>query len=360
MAASQKPQPGTAISRVEPSGTPYALRSPVAQLLSKDSARAAIAPMLRPGESYERVMVEVYHAAAKNPAILDCTPQSIVSAVAQAVSTGLIIGDRVHLVPFGKKLEMVLDYKGAAELVLATGAVRYLDAQCVYAEEPFEYEQGSSPFIRHQPITDPKSRGALRGAYAVAKVTRDDVRILFMSIEEIDAIRTSKSKSWKQGALDAIPWYAKKTVIKQIVKLLPKTISLAKVATLFEREDALEEGEQGIGPGLAAENEIAAAVEEPSITEAEETAPIGEEEEDLPFSNTTSAREPMACEAYAIPAGLGPKSGTTLGTLSTPDLEQLYRWASKPNALKNYPDLAHNCSELLEARRLGDVAEPTQ
>ena len=69
-------------------------------------------------------------------------------------------------------------------------------------------------------------------------------------------------------------------------------------------------------------------------------------------------RQALACEAYAIPAGLGPKSGTSLGSLSTPDLEQLYRWASKPNALKNYPDLAHNCEELLESRRNGEATEP--
>lgn len=75
-------------------------------------------------------------------------------------------------------------------------------------------------------------------------------------------------------------------------------------------------------------------------------------------SLASPAREPLACELYEIPAGLGPKSGRRLGGLSTVDLDSLYRWAKKPNALAKFPDLAHHCEALLEARRLGDAPSP--
>ena len=71
-------------------------------------------------------------------------------------------------------------------------------------------------------------------------------------------------------------------------------------------------------------------------------------------------REPLACELYEIPKGLGPKSGRQLREFSTEDLDSLYRWGSKPAILAKYPDLAHHCEQLLEARRLGEAGVPSR
>lgn len=333
------------VSRAEAPARPYELRSPVAELLNRDAARAAIVPMLRPGESYDRIVVEVYHAAAKNPEILKCTPQSIVSAVARAVGSGLIIGEGVHLVPFGDRLEMVLDYKGCAELVLMSGAARYLDAQCHYEHEPFEYEQGSSPFIRHRPIVDPKARGALVGAYAVAKVNRDDLRIIYMAVEEIDAIRLAKSKAWKKGPLSAIPWYAKKTVIKQIVKLLPKNRELAKVMALLDREDAADDAD-GLDaieplairgsddfPRAAAPDapETEAAPPDPAQLDAltDEPEGAGDETATTDDEDGEEPAPPSLDEANRFPCPMGDPPGRPLSAMTTAEIKSCYRIAEK-------------------------------
>lgn len=274
-------------SATESTAVAYPLRSPAAQLLNNPAARAAIEPMLRPGESYDRIIVEVYHAAVKNPEILKCTGQSIVSAVARAVQTGLIIGETVHLVPFGAQLQAILDYKGSIQLCLTAGAARYIDAQCVYANEPFEYEQGMTPKLRHVPVVDPKKRGELLGAYAIAKVTRDDVRIVFMSVEEIDGIRLSKSKSWKTGKLSAIPWYALKTVIRRLTKTLPKNPELAKVVAILDRDED-EALAETVDADLAHE-ELAAPTASRRIgpgIEAMETAPAKADSDGVALATT--------------------------------------------------------------------------
>lgn len=227
----------TAVANVEPSAAPYALRSPIAQILTKDAARALIEPMLRPGDSYERVIVETYHAAQKNPDILKCTPASIVNAVSRAVRSGLVIGDGVHLVPYGSTLQEIYDYKGRIQLIVTAGAARAIDAQCVYEHEPFEYSQGTSPTIVHKPIMNPANRGKMIGAYAVAdQGRRVPPKIVVLSVDEIEKVRQTYSKQHKKGELPY--WYAQKTCVHRLAKLLPKNPELAKVVAMFEAEDA--------------------------------------------------------------------------------------------------------------------------
>lgn len=227
----------TAVATVATAAQQYALRSPIAQMLNKDGARALIEPMLRPGDSYERVIVEVYHAVQKNEDILKCTPQSIVNAVSRAVRSGLVIGEGVHLVPFGTTLQEIYDYKGRIQLITMAGAARAIDAQCVYEHEKFDYTQGTSPTLSHSPIMSPAKRGKMIGAYAIAdQGRRVPPKILVLSVEEIDKVRQQYSKTHKKGDLPY--WYAQKTCVHRLAKLLPKNPELAKVVALFEAEDA--------------------------------------------------------------------------------------------------------------------------
>jgi hypothetical protein len=104
-----------------------------------------------------------------------------------------------------------MGYLGMAELMVASGAVRAVQARCVYENEEFQYEQGLDPILRHVPIGVPKERGALKGAYCILRIRGGDV-FDFMSIEDIDAIRNRYSKQWSEEKVGACPpWYAEKT-----------------------------------------------------------------------------------------------------------------------------------------------------
>jgi recombination protein RecT len=404
--------------------------------LTTERAKRLIEPMLAQGVTYERILSEAYFAIQKDPKLLDCTPESLITAVAQCTAWDLEIGIKAHLVPFNVKVKVrgddgreteqwqtrcqaIRDYKGDADLVVRCGAARYVDAHNVYANEVFEYELGTSPFIKHQPIMDPEKRGRLIGAYAVAKVNAHDIKIAVLSREEIDEVRIKYSKSWKDHwvndkkvpyTLEEIRWYGPKTCVHRVVKLLPTNPRLAKVLAMFASEERLFDDptavtdprvEIGGGepvhdlarqsrqlmPGMKSdapyETDAAAPQQSPRevpsetvprVTDGQRATashaaqmadPFADEapddaEQDLPFDAPAApARELLACEAYVIPAGLGPRSGVQLAELSTDDLTALSKWASKPSALKNYPDLAHNCEALLDARRLGEAPEPT-
>lgn len=229
---------------------PKALKS----LLQTEEARARITPMLR-GVSYDRILGEVFLVTSDSPAILQCTPGSIVGAVARACSWGLAIGETVHLVPFNTKVKglngqkdrwemrckAVQDYKGKIELIVAAGGAKSINAQCVYEKEHFEYLAGTSPQIIHRPAMKASERGALIGAYAVGDHGAGRAQsVVWMPLADIDAIRLSHSKQWKEGACP--PWYARKCAVHQLAKMLPKSALVAKaMKRLLEDETEIDD-----------------------------------------------------------------------------------------------------------------------
>jgi recombination protein RecT len=172
---------------------------------------------------------------SKNKDLLDCSPASVALALAVVAQWGLDIGLTAHLVPFGKVCTPIVDYKGYIELICQAGA-RKVEAYVVRQGDEFEVERGTNEHLRHVPKS---STGEITHAYAIVWLRGGIPQFEVMTAEEIDAIRRSKSKSWKNGPLQS--WYARKTVIRQIAKYVPKTARLQSALTTDEQE--IPEGE---------------------------------------------------------------------------------------------------------------------
>jgi phage RecT family recombinase len=222
---------------------------------------AMIAPFLRPGSSLQALAVKVAHVAADNPELLECTPRSLVLAVAKVESWGLEIGETAHIVPFNvnvgtkeqpeweKRAKALQDYKGKILMMIRAGIIRDADPHVVYEADDFDFEYGLAPRLVHRPESDPVKRGKMRGAYCIFYLPHSRTKFLYMPVADVDLIRRTKSKSWKQG--DCPPWYAMKTVVHQMAKLMPKDERLAKVLARFD-EDEIEDGEVGtVGQEIA-------------------------------------------------------------------------------------------------------------
>lgn len=251
MATATRESASTAVATTDKKG--------VTALILSDEAKARIVPLLPHGVDIARIAGEVNLAVGMNPEILQCTPASIIRAVGRAVTWDLTIGETVHLVPFNvnvapkgqepkweKRLQAIQDYKGKIELIIRAGAAKSIDTQVVYAKETFEYEGGTEPFLRHKPATKLQDRGELLGAYAIADhgFNRKPT-IRWMLLSDIDAIRKKHSKQWKNDACP--PWYAMKTAVHQLAKLLPKNPRMAAVLKAFEEEE-IEEALPDTGP----------------------------------------------------------------------------------------------------------------
>jgi recombinational DNA repair protein RecT len=130
----------------------------------------------------------------------------------------------------------VQDYKGKIELIVRAGVARSVSAECVYEHDLFEMELGSHPFIRHRPSRDVAERGKMLGAYAVADLgQRHQPVIKYMPVGR-DRRRFARSalEAVEDGALK--PWYARKTVVHQLAKVLPKNARLAEVLRAFDED----------------------------------------------------------------------------------------------------------------------------
>lgn len=207
-----------------------------------------ITPFLPKGVTLESIGQIVQMMAVKQPDLLSCTPTSLVIGISRGLRAGLELGETWHLLTFKNKALSekhgrdvyectgTADYKGLAQLMIASGAVRYVDPQVVREGDDFAYELGLNKTLTHQPRA--KSTARITHAYVILTLPFGVKDFLVMTVEEVDAIRLAKSKQWKHGSCP--DWYAKKTVIRQIAKLMPKDRRLAAMMKAVEHDEAAE------------------------------------------------------------------------------------------------------------------------
>lgn len=174
-------------------------------------------------------------AIQNNPYLLNCSPESMQSAVINVALTGISLNPALkfaYLVPRKTKdeLKAVLDisYMGMIKILTDAGAVKNVAADVVYEHDHFLYNQGSNPILEHKPDLL-KDRGKPIGAYAIAYFRDSGFQFEVMARPEIEKVRAT-SESWKNSdTRQYSPWEKwtdemwKKTVMKRLFKILPKT-----------------------------------------------------------------------------------------------------------------------------------------
>lgn len=236
----------TAVARRDTvAAVPAPLETPLGQIIAP--YRELLTPFIRDGHTFERVCAELALAAQKTPHLDECDPKLLVDAVSRALDTGGTIGQDVYLLPFKNKgryePSVAVDYKFKASMVCLAGGARSIDARVVYDDEHFKPRYGDRPGIDHSPAIMGKPGRKVIGAYAIAfHGINHHPTVLWMPLKEIEEVR-SRSKQWSPsaGIKDCPVWYACKTAVHRVVKLLPKNPKLARVLGLIEREE-IEEG----------------------------------------------------------------------------------------------------------------------
>lgn len=240
-------RPSAIVTTLPPQPMRSALETPLGTIVRQ--YEATLAPFLRNGVTLERVAAELVLASRQTPHLDKCRPEVLVDKICRALETGGIIGQDVYVVPYfdsknkAYQPSVIIDYKYLAEMTIAAGGAKSIGARCVYANEEFAVHYGTDERIIHRPSMDVQTRGALLGAYAVAQIGYNSPpKFEWMLTEEIEAIR-ARSRQWNPEKFPALPtWYAKKTTIRQLVKLLVKNPRLKAVQTLIQHEEEEEFG----------------------------------------------------------------------------------------------------------------------
>lgn len=134
-------------------------------------------------------------------------------------------GRRAYLIPYKNDIQLIIDYKGIAELAMRSGMISNIHADKVCDNDDFEYNIGE---ITTHRIHFRRPRGEAYAYYAIVTFKDGTKKCEVMSKDEVDAIR-KRSKSPNNG-----PWVtdydemAKKTVFKRLSKWLPLSPELQK------------------------------------------------------------------------------------------------------------------------------------
>jgi phage RecT family recombinase len=241
---------GTAVATL-PASSP---QSAIERLITSDRARKFIEPFLPEGTDIRRVAATVARAIAadETKTLKKCTPESLVLGVSQIQQWGLELAPGVaYLLPFKNNKKVgedgkpvyeatpCADYKALAAMMVASGAVRHVEAREVREGDRFEYHFGLDATIVHQPQSRAgRETKPITHVYCILHLPFQARAFDVMSAEQVDAIRKHYSKQHKEGPLKA--FYAKKTIIRQMAKTMPKDRRLAKFFDVLEKDAALE------------------------------------------------------------------------------------------------------------------------
>jgi recombination protein RecT len=186
-----------------------------------------IAQLAPEGMTPEHFIASLRLYMAKTPDLLKCNPVSVAMGVLQVAQTGLTLGVSCDLLVFGGACQFSPRYGGIIELALAAGT-NAIDADVVREGDHFSFEKGTNSYLKHTRAF--QKDAPITHAYAVAALRYGKCVFTVWTREEIDAHRARFSKQWsvqKVPSLDAIPWYAKKTMVRQLSPFLPKNARLA-------------------------------------------------------------------------------------------------------------------------------------
>jgi len=186
--------------------------------LLKENKKEIVA--LAPKYVNKERMMSIFLEAANNPKIQACTKISVLKSAKRMAEMGTdrVGAGGVWLIPFGKELTVIPDWRLIIDKARRVGVIKHATAEAVFDGDEFSYERGMNPNLIHKPNMK-SNKKKLIAAYCIYTLPDGSKDFDVMTKDEVDAIR-ARSK-----AKDSGPWVtdfaemAKKTVIKRGLKV---------------------------------------------------------------------------------------------------------------------------------------------
>jgi len=186
--------------------------------LLKENKKEIVA--LAPKYVNKERMMSIFLEAANNPKIQACTKISVLKSAKRMAEMGTdrVGAGGVWLIPFGKELTVIPDWRLIIDKARRVGVIKHATAEAVFDGDEFSYERGMNPNLIHKPNMK-SNKKKLIAAYCIYTLPDGSKDFDVMTKDEVDAIR-ARSK-----AKDSGPWVtdfaemAKKTVIKRGLKI---------------------------------------------------------------------------------------------------------------------------------------------
>ncbi len=216
-------------------------------------------------------------ALQKNEMLAKCSIESVQNAVINIAAVGLTLNPAdqyAYLVPeYNKKTrqnecQLRISFKGLIKVATDTGAIKWVKAEVVKANDTFEYRGiNNAPLHHMNPFSD---RGETIGVYCVAKTHEGEYLVDAISAEEIEKIRSCAKTDgvWSKWPDEM----AKKAVIKRASKQWPKT---EQSSVLHKAVEVINEAEGSDFDGFAKLEQVANNILEMLMVEGDNVDLVG-------------------------------------------------------------------------------------
>lgn len=204
-----------------------------------------LAALLGSHQEAQRLYVAVMYSVSKSPQLVSADPGSIFTSLMRCAELKLFPGPlgQAAIVPFWNKkkncfeAQFMPQYQGLLDLAYRSGqVVPPTYAEIVWERDLFKFVKGDNPRIVHEPFAgSDDARGNRVGCYVVLNLRNGNQIRHYMTIEHVmryqQQSKTAQAQNantfWKSDNPDTVDWMIKKTVLKQALKLAPKSVDLA-------------------------------------------------------------------------------------------------------------------------------------
>ena len=233
---------GSALTSSAPAATSRPI-DPMKKLLddNEPQIKAAIGSAIDVVHFSRVVLTEV----RKNPKLAQCTQASFLGSVMMAAQLRLQFNlQQAYLVPYynnsikSYECQLQIGYLGMIDLYYRHPLALGIDPRIVYENDEFEVLLGTDRAVIHK-ITK-GNRGNPIGYYATVELKNGFKTFAFASKEEVESHRNKYAQGWEnpRSAWNiAFDEMALKTVIKNVLKYIPRNIEMAQA---FDYDGAIK------------------------------------------------------------------------------------------------------------------------
>ena len=183
--------------------------------------------------------------------------------IKQGLMRGAFLGldalnSEFHLIPYGKELQFIIDYRGATKLMKQYSIKPVADIFAEVVRQGDDYKRWSEHGewdYKFEPM--PFNGGAVIGAFAVCKFADGTLMIEELDKAELEKIRSKSKMSNGMAWKDFTNEMYKKTAIHRLKKRIPLSFDNPKQKELFDEDGAIELGKPQVeAPDVFAESTV--------------------------------------------------------------------------------------------------------
>lgn len=191
------------------------------------------------------------------PALRNCTPASLLKAIMDAATLGMIpfsMMNECAIIPYGNIAQFQIMYRGIYKLAMNTGMFKDIRMDIVRKEDKFNYEKGFDVKLIHIPSQKPIADREIIFFYGLYELKDGGKDFVIMAQKDMDAHRDKYSKQYRKAKsnknLTTAIWHNEfeamglKTILIKLLKYAPKSEKLVKQLALdkvIKREIAPEQ-----------------------------------------------------------------------------------------------------------------------